>query len=389
MSSIKDVAREAGVSTATVSHVINNTRFVSEEVRARVVEAVERCGYYPNAHARSLASGRSHILGLVVSDISNPFFPELIKSIEAAAFERGYDVVLSNTNYDPERTSHYVRRFIERKVTGVALMTSELDAELIGELARREVSVVFLDLGSPGVHMSNLKVNYGAGIEEAINHLVSLGHTEIAFVGGPAHLRSAARRQEAFMDSMHRHLPDARAVVYRGDFKLEGGRRAACEMLASRERPTAVVAANDMMALGVMVEFRAAGLNIPRDISVVGFDDIAFAALAEPQLTTVCLPRMELGRRAVEALMTAIEHPDQHGVEINIPTYLVIRSSTAPALARTSGAGRMRHRTDAKLGADRRKSADAEHIGDERDAAKQKTKGRRRSSAVINRDEKR
>jgi DNA-binding LacI/PurR family transcriptional regulator len=331
MSSIKDVAREAGVSTATVSHVINNTRFVSQEVRARVLEAVESCGYYPNAHARSLASGRSHILGLVVSDISNPFFPELVKSIEAAAFERGYDVVLSNTNYDPERTSHYVRRFIERKLAGVVVMTSELDVELIGELARREVSVVFLDLGEPGVHMSNLRVNYEVGIAEAISHLVSLGHTEISYINGPEHLRSAARRREAFLLSMKRHMPDARAEVLRGDFKLEGGRRAACEMLAWRQRPTAVVAANDMMALGAMVEFRAAGLQIPRDVSIVGFDDIAFASLCEPPLTTVCLPRMELGRRAVEALMTAIERPDQRGVEINIPTYLIARGSTARA----------------------------------------------------------
>ncbi|HYY93295.1 MAG TPA: LacI family DNA-binding transcriptional regulator [Pyrinomonadaceae bacterium] len=333
MSSIKDVAREAGVSTATVSHVINKTRFVSEEVRARVLEAVERCGYYPNAHARSLASGRTHILGLVVSDISNPFFPELVKSIEAAAFERGYDLMLSNTNYDPERTSHYVRRFIERKVTGVVIMTSELDAALIGELARREVSVVFLDLGQPGVHMSNLRVNYEAGIEEAMLHLAALGHTEISFVSGPARLRSAQRRNEAFRNWMRRHLPDTRAKVYGGDFKLEGGRRAAREILEARERPTAVMAANDMMALGVLVEFQAAGLEVPRDVSVVGFDDIAFAALAEPHLTTICLPRAELGRRAVEALMTTIEYPDQPGVEINLPTYLVVRNSTAPARA--------------------------------------------------------
>src|SRR3989440_9518225 len=359
MSSIKDVAREAGVSTATVSHVINKTRFVSEEVRARVLEAVGRCGYYPNAHARSLASGRTHILGLVVSDISNPFFPELVKSIEAAAFERGYDVMLSNTNYDPERTSNYVRRFIERKLSGVVIMTSELDMALIDELARREVSVVFLDLGQPGVHMSNLRVNYEAGIEEAIGHLVSLGHAEISFIGGPAHLRSAARRHEAFCNSMRRHLPGARAAVHRGDFRLEGGRRAACEMLADREMPTAVVAANDMMALGAMVEFRAAGLSIPRDISVVGFDDIAFAALAEPRLTTVCLPRMELGRRAVEALMMTIEHPDQRGVEINIPTYLVIRGSTAPAPSTAPDAGR--------------------RAGEVRGMAKRKAEGRRES----------
>src|SRR5829696_6532898 len=155
---IKDVAREAGVSTATVSHVINNTRYVSDKVRARVLEAIERCDYYPNAQARSLASGRSHTLGLVVSDIMNPFFPELVKSIEMAAFELGYDVVLANTNYDAGRTSSYVRRIIERKVAGVALMTSELDMALIDELARRDVCVVFLDLGSAGERMSNLVV---------------------------------------------------------------------------------------------------------------------------------------------------------------------------------------------------------------------------------------
>jgi DNA-binding LacI/PurR family transcriptional regulator len=244
MSSIKDVAREAGVSTATVSHVINSTRFVSEEVRARVLAAVEKCGYYPNAHARSLASGRSHVIGLVVSDISNPFFPELVKSIEAAAFERGYDVMLSNTNYDPERTSHYIRRFIERKLAGVVVMTSELDAELIGELAKREVSVVFLDLGEPSIHMSNLRVNYEAGIEEAIQAISSaLGHHGELIVHRrprtPA-LRRAPSRGFRRLDAS-KHLPDARPEVFRGDFKLEGGRRAACEMLdshASCRRPS-------------------------------------------------------------------------------------------------------------------------------------------------------
>jgi LacI family transcriptional regulator len=380
MSSIKDVAREAGVSTATVSHVINKTRFVSEEVRARVLEAVERCGYYPNAHARSLASGRTHLLGVVVSDISNPFFPELVKSIEAAAFERGYDLVLSNTNYDPERTSHYVRRFIERKVTGVAVMTSELDAALIGELARREVSVVFLDLGQPGVHMSNLRVNYESGIEEAILHLAALGHTKISFVSGPAHLRSAARRNECFRDSMRRHLPDTQALVYRGDFRVEGGRRAAREILDARERPTAVMAANDMMALGAMAEFQAAGLDVPRDISVVGFDDIAFASLAEPHLTTICLPRVELGRRAVEALMTTIEHPDQPGVEINLPTYLVVRNSTAQARAPSPADGHARRPVEARAGPDgngrpgveaNRQSTDGKRGAARRDGAKQ------------------
>jgi DNA-binding LacI/PurR family transcriptional regulator len=336
---IKDVAREAGVSTATVSHVINNTRYVSDAVRERVLEAIERCDYYPNAQARSLASGRSHTLGLLVSDIMNPFFPELVKSIEMAAFELGYDVVLANTNYDAGRTSSYVRRIIERKVAGVALMTSELDTALIDELARRDVSVVFLDLGSAGEQMSNLVVNYAVGIKESIQHLVSLGHQQIAYISGPDHLRSAIKRREAFRDCMKHFFPATRPVIYKGDFKIEGGRRAAYEMIERGGLPTAVVAANDLTALGAMQEFRVAGLKIPQDISIVGFDDIAFASLTDPPLTTVCLPRTELGRRAVEALMTTIEHPDRQGVEIHIPTYLVMRGSTAPVRAVQEGQG--------------------------------------------------
>ena len=335
--SIKDVAREAGVSTATVSHVINNSRFVSEETRGRVLRAVERCNYYPNAHARSLASGRSQMLGLLISDITNPFFPELVKAIEAAAFERGYDVVLSNTNYDQERVAHYVRRIIERQVAGVALMTSEFDDRLVEELARGRVSVVLLDRDAPAVGMSNLCVDYAAGIEEAVRHLVSLGHRRISFVSGPPHLSSIRKRLDAFRASRARYLPGgAGGEVYVGDLKLEGGRRAAREMLAGGARPTAVVAANDLMALGAMREFLSAGLSIPRDVSVVGFDDISFAALAEPPLTTVCLPRGELGRRAVEALTATIEHPERQGVEVHVRTYLVERGSTARAPEETS-----------------------------------------------------
>ena len=328
---IKDVAREAGVSTATVSHVINKTRFVSEATRAKVLRAIEGCNYYPNANARSLASGRSNTLGLLISDISNPFFPELVKSIETVAFEKGHDVILANTDYDDERTLNNVRRFIERKVAGVALMTSELDQGLIDELARCHVPVVFLDIGSAGVCMSNIVVDYEAGIGEAITHLHWLGHRRIAYIGGPARLRSAAKRLEAFRDSMAHHLPDATPLeIYEGDFRLEGGRRAAREMLNASQLATAVVVANDMMALGVVQEFHERGLRVPEDISIVGFDDIAFAALSNPPLTTVCLPRVELGRKAVEALLATVEHPDQQGVEINVPTYLVLRDSTAP-----------------------------------------------------------
>ena len=174
------MAREAGVSTATVSHVINGTKYVTDDTRKRVLDAVERCEYHPNAHARSLASGRSNMIGLLISDISNPFFPEVVKSIESAAFERGYNVILLNTNYDPERAADYVRRLSELKMAGVALMTSELDSDLFHEITRRQVSVVFDSHDLAGERMSNICVDYAAGIEEAVRHLVSLGHRRIA-----------------------------------------------------------------------------------------------------------------------------------------------------------------------------------------------------------------
>ena len=295
------------------------------------MKAIELHNYYPNAHARSLASGSSRTLGLIISDIANPFFPELVKSIEAAAFEHGYDVVLSNTNYESERASHYVRRLIERKVAGVALMTSEMDRSLIDELARREVSVVFLDSGEPGLHMSNLRVDYDAGIKQAILHLVELGHRNVAFISGLSHMHSAKRRLKAFQQTMKRVLPGMEKQIYRGDFQIEGGKSAALQILAAGKLPTAVVAANDLMAFGAISEFHRAGLNVPRDISVVGFDDIAFSSLVEPSLTTVHLPLGELGKLAVEALMTTISSPTQHGIELAIETHLVVRDSTAAA----------------------------------------------------------
>lgn len=328
---IKDVALEAGVSTATVSHVINETKYVTEATRRKVLDAVEKLNFYPNAHARSLASGKSNIIGLLVSDISNPFFPELIKSIEAAAFDHGYNIMLFNTNYDAVRAADYVRRLIELKVAGVAMMTAELEPALIDELMNKQVNVVFNDLGMVTQHMSNIILDYSAGIEEAVRHLISLGHENIAHIAGSSRIRSGVIRREAFLSAMKTHAPKVpEPAVIEGDFRFESGRMAATEILAMTELPTAVVVANDMMALGAMQEFKAAGLSIPGDISIVGFDDIAFASLSDPPLTTVCSPRVEIGRRAIEALMSTIENKNQGGVELSIPTYLITRKSTAP-----------------------------------------------------------
>jgi DNA-binding LacI/PurR family transcriptional regulator len=328
---LSDIARDVGVSTATVSRVINNRGHIAPATRERVLRAVRRHNYYPNAHARGLASGRSSLVGLVISDISNPFFPELVTEIESAAFEHGLEVILANTRYDPQRVTSYVRRFIERGVRGVAIMTSEFDRALAAELARRDVSVVCFDSGRPGPHMSYLVVDYQTGIDQAIAHLVAHGHRRIAFIGGPSEMRSSQQRLLAFMRSVERQLGAGPARVFDGDYRFEGGRRAARAMLKYPTRQSAVVVANDMMALGVLHECRATGVSVPGDLSVIGFDDIALAALSYPSLTTVSLSRHILGRGAVEALLATLDHPERTGIAVPVPTALVVRDSAGPA----------------------------------------------------------
>jgi len=328
---IKDIAREAGVSTATVSHVINKTKYVSDPTRERVEKAIKKFDYHPNAHAQSLALGRSKIIGLLVSDISNPFFPELIKSIEAAVIAAGYNLFLLNTNYETDRTIEYVQRLMQMKVAGILLMIAEFDDALIAEAKKKKTSFVFQDLGFVGERVSNIVLDYAVGIDEAVQHLVSLGHTDIVHIAGSHEIHSARVRRQAFIEAMKRHLPKTKSPkIFEGDFRFEGGRLAASRILSGKQMPTAVVVANDLMALGAMQEFKAAGMHIPQDISIVGFDDISFASLSEPALTTVCSPRVEMGRRAFEAMLLSVDKPHQLGVEITVPTYLIKRDSTAP-----------------------------------------------------------
>lgn len=334
---IRDIARLAEVSTATVSHVINGTRYVSDEVKEKVRAVIERTGYTPNAHARNLATRQAHTFGLILSDLSNPFFPELVKSIQECAVELGYDLTMANTNYDPERTLASVQRMLEQRVSGVAVMTSEMDVSLAARLAAREVAVVFLDVGEVGPYVSNIVINYEKGIRAGVEHLLGLGHRRIAYISGPLRLKSAQRRHLAFTRTMKKYASTLQTepLVFEGDFKATGGQRAIVEMLRAKPLPTAVMAANDLMAMGAMRELRKAGLRVPDDISVVGFDDILFSALSDPPLTTLALPREEIGRAAVEALCQTLKTPDRMGREYKITPKLVVRESTGTVAAST------------------------------------------------------
>jgi LacI family transcriptional regulator len=310
---------------------LNASGPVSQEYRAKVLRAVDTLDYHPNAHARTLASGRSSQIGLLISDIANPFFPELVKSIERAAFRHGFEVLLAQTDYDSHRLARSVQRFLERSVAGVIIMASELSLSLLDGLARRRVPLVLLDLHTGWNGTSTVRVEYASGIDEAVRHLAGLGHRHLAFISGPLGFASAAARLAAFREAFDHYVDsEQRPLVLEADFRLEGGLRAATRMLASRPRPTAVLAANDWMAMGVLKVCRAAKLRVPDDISIVGFDDIAVADLTDPPLSTVCLPREELGRRAVEVLMLSLGSQSRAPADVRVHTRFVPRGTTGP-----------------------------------------------------------
>jgi DNA-binding LacI/PurR family transcriptional regulator len=328
---IKQVAKSAGVSTATVSRVVNGTARVNPRTEKNVRAAIERTGYYPNTHARTLGTGKSNIFGLIISDIENPFFPELVKHFERVAVEHGQEILIANTDYRPERMQTSVRRMLERKVDGVAIMTSEMEPKLIQTLSGRGIPIVFLDTGTIGSMISNISIDYRGGIDLAIDHLVALGHRHIAFVSGPADLASAHMRHDAFLDSLKRKkLKTTRELLRTGNHRIDGGHAAMVEMLKLGNRPTAVLASNDLTAIGVMGAIHAAGLRVPEDISVVGFDDIEISSYIQPPLTTIRVSRAEIATRAFASLYAASHKGVSKGVAVTVATELMTRLSTGP-----------------------------------------------------------
>ncbi len=334
---IRDVAREAKVSTATVSHVLNKTGQVSRKTRHHVLSVVRRLGYFPNAHARNLAYHNSRMLGMIVSDIENPFFPEVFKSFETRARQLGYEVLLSDTNYDPTLMRRATEKMLEHHVRGVAVMTSEANLRWIGEIARRRIAVTFLDLGPVQRYVSNMRIDYFSGIQQVVEHLYQLGHRHMVFAGERADLKSSIARREAFSQCMKTVGLDPGPVL-QGDLRFEGGAAAARRILEMQPRPTAVVAVNDLTAVGLIKAFTQVGLRVPEDISVTGFDKTHLADYISPSITTVDIHRDLLGRMAADALHELSTADDPQGREYVIPAELIVKASTArvPSSAQAS-----------------------------------------------------
>ena len=328
---MRDVARKAGVSITTVSHVINNTRPVADKTRTRVLRTIDNLSYYKNSSARLLVRGQSDLLGLIISDIENPFFPELIKSFEQSCAAQGLEVLLCATNYDPVQAENALRRMLENRVRGVAVMTSQFGDPLASQLTAKNVPLVLLGSVAAQKNRSNIAIDYRKGALDAVQHLVDLGHSRIGVASGPQDQVSAVEYRAAIEKAMRKmHLKSY--AVLEGDHRPESGAWAARKLLSAPERPTAILCGNDRMAIGAIGAAEDIGLRVPVDVSIVGADDVWMSRYCHPPLTTVRIPRDTLGQLAFDVLMRMLRSKRRSGIEHILETELVIRRSSGPCV---------------------------------------------------------
>jgi DNA-binding LacI/PurR family transcriptional regulator len=329
---IRDVARRARVSTATVSRTVNQVGTVDAQLAKRVWKAIADLGYYPNRQARALVSGRSRVFGLIVSEITNPFFPEIVQTFETLAVEKNYEILLTSTIHDPKRMELAVRRMIEGRVEGVAILTFGMEDELLNHLRFRNLPLVFVDVGPKAPRVTNIRVEYLHGIRQAVQHLAAMKHQQIGFVSGPLKLRSALARRDAFQSSMREIGLQVRPeFIVQGDHRLEGGKVALQHLFQLKKQPTALLCSNDMTAIGVMRQAFELGISVPQQLSVIGFDDTRLAEFMIPPLTTIQMSQAELARLAFEGLYKEVkrETPSPNGTEYTLKTQLILRGSTS------------------------------------------------------------
>jgi LacI family transcriptional regulator len=334
--SMKDVAALAGVSLGTVSNVVNSPGLVSDQTRERVQLAIDKLGWVPNESARQLRAGRSRAIGMVVMDIANPFFTDLVLGAENYVLERGYFVQVSNSAHQPDRERAHLQLLEQQRVGGVLLAPIWGLSDRVAQLSRRGIPVVILDRASEQANLCSVSVDDVEGGRLAVQHLLDQGHTHIALVGGPGDLQQVRDRRMGAEIARSAHGSAQLLTISTPSLDTESGVSAALELatLPPAERPTAVFAANDLLAIGVLQGFVTQGLRVPEDMAIIGYDDVSFAASAAVPLSSIRQPREALGRRAAELLFEEIETSDKgerhdhQAVRFN-PELIVRRSSAA------------------------------------------------------------
>lgn len=332
MTRLREVAERAGVSAATVSRVINDPAVVNERTRARVQSAIRELGYRPSRVARRLRveGGRSSLVGLVIPDIQNPFFADLARGVEDAAERNGYAVFLGNSDDDPEKERRYLEVMRSELVDGVILPPSSDVAPAALELARSGVPLVCADRRLARVKVDTVVVDNVAGAYDAVEHLIGAGHRRIAFLVGKLDLSTSRERLEGYRRALADHAiePDP-GLVLGGDSRQATGRERTRELLARPDPPSALLVGNSLMTLGALEAVNAAGVRVPEELALVGYDDMPWALAVTPPLTVVRQPGYELGSRAMELLLQRIREPERTASVVMLQPELVVRGSSA------------------------------------------------------------
>ncbi len=331
--SIREVAAHAGVSVGTVSNVLNRPEIVATATRERVLAAITELNFVRNESARQLRAGHSRMIGLVVLDVTNPFFTDVARGVEDAASDAGLAVILCNSDEKLHKEERYLDLLEEQRVQGVLLTPVDAQSARYAELRRRGTPVVLLDSRSPDPSGCAVAVDDVAGGRLAMEHLVRQGHRRVAYVCGPFTLRQVADRHDGALDALEAAglSPDTLTTVDGPTLNVAWGREAAAHLagMSPRRRPTAAFCANDLLALGFLQEATRRGLRVPDDVAIVGYDDIDFAAAAAVPLTSVHQPRQLLGRTAARLLIEEATEGDRHDHEDVVFTpELVVRAST-------------------------------------------------------------
>jgi len=333
--SIREVAAHAGVSVGTVSNVLNRPDIVAEPTRSRVRAAIEQLGFIRNESARQLRAGRSRTIGLVVLDVANPFFTDVARGVEDEASESGLAVILCNSDDQQTKETHYLELLEEHRVQGILITPVSADDDRLARLQQRGTPVVLVDSRSPTRGQCSVSVDDVLGGELAVSHLLGDGHTRIAFVGGPLIIRQVADRRDGALRALDRAgaSPDNLHMIETPALNVAAGQRAGAAIaeLPAARRPSAVFCANDLLALGVLQEMTAQRIRVPDSISLIGYDDIDFAAAAAVPLSSVRQPRQLLGRTAAQLLLDEAlgEGAHQHRQVVFEPELVVRQSSRA------------------------------------------------------------
>ena len=333
---LKELGRLAGVHPSTVARVLNDDprQRVSEAVRVLILELAHEHGYRPNHLARSLRMKRSFVIGTVIPDIANPFFAILFRGIEDALAASGYSVIMANTDDEPAREQRSIDMLRGRQVDGLLLATARREDPIIAALTAAGFPFVLVNRHTDPIRGNAVVPNDYAGAASAVEHLIALGHRRIAHIAGSDEMSTGHTRCRGYMDTIQRHrLPADPELIVRGSFREVGGYQAMRRLLDLPQPPTAVFAVNDLAAVGAMRAIEEAGLQVPRDISIVGFNDLSSVIGTTRQLTTVRLPLHDMGRAAAERLLEQITSDVESLEPVMIPVELVVRQSTGPAPA--------------------------------------------------------